>query len=137
MTDYITTRGGKVPVRIARPEPPAAHGLALLPNELAWLEKYRAQLLEKFPGQIEDIAIYGARARDNDDAEQEFNVLVVINEGDRQKKTEVHRLGYELDLTGYFVAPSVSVRTKAEWARRKQAGSMLYEAITREGVSVL
>lgn len=133
----IIATDGDVPVRIIPHEPPEKSSLVLSPKELAWLEKFREKLQERFPGQVEDIVVYGPRSRGDTHPDSDFNTLIVISEGDWRKEDEVGYLGHLLDMDGFFVAPTILVCTKMEWNRHKELGSTLYEIVAREGVSVL
>ena len=112
-------------------------GLNLNTNEQRWLDEYRRQLQQKFPGLVEDMLIYGPYARGISDPDIEMNVLVLIREGDRQRKEEVNYLGHTIDMDGYFVAPSIMVYVQEEWGERKRSGSPIYERVVGEGISVL
>jgi predicted nucleotidyltransferase len=136
MNTIAKTASG-VPVQIVSREPPPWPPLTLTAEELAWLDEYRRQLLERFPGQIEDIVVYGSRARGIADAELEYNVLVIISKGDRKTQEAIGDLGYDVDIDGFFVAPAVVVYTGEEWAQRKRNDSPVYRRVGREGISVL
>ncbi len=111
--------------------------LNLTADEQSWLDEYRRQLQDKFPGLVEDILIYGPYARGVSDPDIEMEVLVLIREGDRDKKDEVSYLGYVIDTASFSAAPSISVYTRTEWEKRKQNDSPIYQRVTREGISVI
>ena len=115
----------------------AKSGLNLTTNEQGWLDEYRRQLQDKFPGLVEDVLIYGPYARGVSDPDVEMDVLVLIREGDRKRKEEVNYLGHTIDMDGFFVAPSIMVYAKAEWVKGNPNVSWIYESVTREGVSVI
>ena len=64
-------------------------------------------------------------------------VLVLISERSRKSAAEAYYLGYTIDMDGYFIAPSLMVYAKAEWAEGNGNVSWTYERATREGISVL
>ncbi len=115
--------------------------LNLTVAEQGWLDEYRRQLAERFPGLVEDIFVYGLYARGysrgHHDLEIPMNLLVIIREGDREKKEEISYLGYDIDLDGFHVAPSISVYTKAGWAEEKRRNGLDYRMVADEGISVL
>ena len=113
------------------------NGLNLNSNEQGWLDEYRRQLQEKFPGLVEDILIYGPYARGVSDPDVEMDVLVLTRAGDHERKEEVNYLGHTIDMDGFFVGPSIMVYTKAEWVKGNPNVSWIYESVTREGVSVI
>ena len=110
--------------------------LNLNSNEQGWLDEYRRQLQDKFPGLVEDILIYGPYARGVSDPDVEMDVLVLIREGDRKRKEEVNYLGHTIDMDGFFVGPSIMVYATVEWVKGNPNVSWIYESVTREGVSV-
>ena len=112
-------------------------GLNLNADEQGWLDEYRRQLQQKFPGLVEDILIYGPYARGISDPDIEMQVLVLISEGDRGRKEEVSYLGYIIDTEFFSTAPSISVYTRTEWEKRKQNDSPIYQRVTREGIRVI
>ena len=68
-----------VPVRVVpnvwRPKEDC---LTLAVDELAWLDQFLAQLLEEYVDLVEDIIVYGFRARALADLDLRMDVLVVI-----------------------------------------------------------
>lgn len=110
--------------------------LNLNADEQAWLDEYRRQLDDKFPGLVEDIIIFGPYARGISDLDVDFNTLVLIKEGDRKKAEEVSYLGHLLDVTTFFVAPTIFVRATREWVESKQQGGWIYQ-MAHDGISVL
>ena len=127
-----------VPVRVMpngwRPEP---DNLALTVDELTWLDRFRAQLLEDFPQIIEDIIVYGYRARGMADTTLEFKVLVVVSGGHAEAKRIIKELGYDLEAESYAGA-YVAVSTVEERAAERQKNSRAtYVEEPRVGISVL
>lgn len=128
----------RIDVSSLKNSPPELKGpLNLNADEQGWLDEYRRQLQQKFPGLVEDIFIYGPYARGISDPDIEMKVLILIGEGDRKIAEEVNYLGHTIDMDGFFVAPSIMVYAKKEWAERQQNGSPIYERVTREGISVI
>ena len=115
----------------------AKGALNLSHDEQGWLDEYRRQLQERFPGLVEDIFIYGPYARGISDLDVEMNVLVLIREGDRKTEEGVTYLGHTIDMDGFFVGPSIMVYSKEEWAERERNGSPIYQRVIGEGISVL
>ena len=111
--------------------------LVLSQGEVDWLEEYGRQLQIRFPGLIEDIIVFGFRARGIADPDLDFRTLVLIREGDRATAEAISGLGYMIDASEFSVAPSIMVCTSAEWAERKRVGDPIYRSISSEGVSVV
>jgi uncharacterized protein YuzE len=110
--------------------------LNLTVAEQGWLDEYRRQLAERFPGLVEDMFIYGLYARGYSDPDIEMKLLLLIREGDREKKDEISHMGYMLDMEGYFVAPFIDIYTRAEWAEQKRLGTGFYKSMTNDGIRV-
>ena len=110
--------------------------LNLTTAEQAWLDQYRRELRECFPGNVEDVVIFGSKARGDDRPDSDVDVLVVLREGGRQIKREARLLGHRLAAASDAV-PSILVYTDAEWQERARDGSPFYRAVMRDGVHVL
>ena len=52
--------------------------------EQSWLNDYRQALDSDFPDLVEDIVIFGSKARGDAGPDSDLDVLVVIREADRQ-----------------------------------------------------
>ena len=109
--------------------------LKLTPDEQTWLDAYRQALRERFPDLIEDIIIFGSKARGDAGPDSDVDVLIILQEGEREIKKAVRRLGHELSVLSDAV-PSIMVYTKVEWMERGQSGSPFYRAVMRDGVQV-
>ena len=138
-TEVVTmsTTASGVPVRVVpngwRPKEDC---LTLAVDELAWLDQFRARLLEEFADLVEDIIVYGFRARGFADTELGMNVLVVISEGCPEDADQIIEMGYDVALSvGGF--PNVQALTPAEWEKTKRTGGGYYSAPSSEGISVL
>lgn len=104
-------------------------------EEQAWLDAYCHVLRERFRNLVEEIVIFGSKARGDAGPESDLDLLVVLREGDRQTKKEVRHIGHLLAVTS-AVVPSIMVYTLQEWLMRKKGGSPIYQAIMRDGVRV-
>ena len=109
--------------------------LKLTPAEQAWLDEYRRTLAKDYPGLVEDILIFGSKARGDAGPDSDLDVLVVLTEADRRIKDAVGYLGYLLGVLSDAL-PSIMVYTRTEWQERKRDGSPFYHAVTRDGVRV-
>ena len=109
--------------------------LSLASQEQAWLDSYRQVLADNFPDMIEQIIIYGSKARGDAGPESDIDVLVILRSGDRTTKSKVREIGHLLAVTSSAV-PSIMVYTLEEWSARKEGGSPFYDAVTRDGVRV-
>ena len=139
-TEVVTmsTTASGVPVRVVpngwRPKEDC---LTLAKAELAWLDQFRAQLLEEFAGLVEDIIVYGFRARGFADTDLGMDVLVVIEEGYPEVSEQIGDLGYDVSLAIGGGFPNVRTLTRSEWEKKKRNGGHYYRAPSSEGISVL
>ena len=108
--------------------------LALLENEQAWLDAYRVRLDEKFSDLVEEVTVYGPRARGDLRPGASFCTLIIICKGDWFQKDAVGHLGHMLDMEGYFAAPVIMVYTRDEWQRCQMLGTDLYRMVKYSGV---
>ena len=110
--------------------------LNLSADEQAWVDEFRRQMGEQFPGLLEDIIIFGPYSRGISDPEVDMSTLMLIREGTRAKKDAVADLGYYVDLDTTLVSPTLMVRTMAEWEEAKRERGWIYQ-LAHDGVSAL
>lgn len=104
-------------------------------EEQAWLDAYRQTLAEQFPDLIEEIIVFGSKARGTDTADSDPDLLVVIREGDWRLKDVVAQPGDRLAV-GTDVVPSIIVLTRAEWETHRKRQAPFWLTVTRDGVAV-
>jgi predicted nucleotidyltransferase len=109
--------------------------MKLTDDEQAWLDAYRKALAEEFPDLVEEMLIFGSKARGEAGPDSDLDVLLVIREGDSKRKREVRRIGHLLAAVSEAV-PSIMVYTRQEWTMRERGGSPFYQAVMRDQVRV-
>ena len=137
-TVTMSATASGVPVRVVpngwRPKEDC---LTLAVDELAWLDRFRARLLEEFAELVEDIIVYGFRARGMGDLSLDFEALVVIAEDDGIARKQIRELGYELAAETYAGA-IVDVVTSADRAAEQERNrKAVFVEEPRLGISVL
>jgi|SRR5712692_7791651 predicted nucleotidyltransferase len=110
--------------------------LQLTEEEQAWLHAYRKALDEKHPGIVQEILIYGSKARGQAHAESDLDVLLILKNEAATRKRELRRIGYMLAATT-DVLPSIFAYTQGEWESRKRSGSTFRQAVDRDAVRVV
>jgi len=65
--------------------------LNLASQEQAWLDSYRQALADSFPNLIEQIVIYGSKARGDAGPESDIDVLVILRSGDKLRRQKFAR----------------------------------------------
>lgn len=104
-------------------------------DEQAWLDSFRQVLADQFPNLVEEIVIFGSKARGTAKPDSDLDVLVVIREGDRRVKDAVRQPGYMLSI-GTDAVPSMMVLTKEEWSLLQKREAPFWQTVTRDGVVV-
>lgn len=109
--------------------------LQLTPVEQQWLDEYRKILDEKFPGLVEEMLIFGSKARGTATEDSDLDILLVIREGDWWKKRDIAAPGYDLAICTDAV-PSIMIHTREEWDDRRKTRAPFWQTVTRDGVEV-
>jgi predicted nucleotidyltransferase len=109
--------------------------MKLTSEEQTWLDTYRQALAKQLPDLIEEIIIFGSKARGDAGPDSDLDLLVILREGGRDRKREVRHIGHRLAAVSEVV-PSIMVYTREEWTLRKRSGSPFYQAVMRDGVHV-
>jgi len=110
--------------------------LQLTRSERAWLNAYREALAAHFPGMVNEVLIYGSKARGDAGPDSDLDVLLLVEDRAGGRKRALRRVGYLL-AAATDVVPSIMAYTHAEWESRKKSGSPFRRAVERDGVSVL
>ena len=113
---------------------PAGSKLALPDDERAWLDAYLARLDEQFPDLVQEITVYGPRARGDKRPVPCLRLLIIISHGDWFRKDAVGSLGHMVDMEDFFVAPSIMVYTRDEWTLCERVGADLSRAVKHSSV---
>jgi predicted nucleotidyltransferase len=110
--------------------------LELTKEERAWLDAYREALNKKHPGTVQEILIYGSKARGQARLDSDLDVLLIVKDKAGTQKRELRRIGYLLAATT-DVLPSILAYTLEEWESRKRSGSTFRKAVERDAVRVV
>ena len=110
--------------------------LNLTQDEQAWLDAYREALDKKHPGMVQEMLIYGSKARGQAHAESDLDVLLIVKNEAGKLKRELRRIGYLL-AARTDVMPSILAYTQEEWESRKRSGSTFRQAVERDAVRVV
>ena len=110
--------------------------LKLTADEQAWLKAYRQALEDQHPGVVEQMLIYGSKARGDAHPDSDLDVLLIVKDNAGILKRELRRIGYLLAATS-DVVPSILAYTEEEWEGRKKSGSSFRKAVERDAVRVL
>ena len=109
--------------------------LQLTAEEQTCLDAYRDALNKKHPGTIQEMLIYGSKARGQAHAESDVNVILIVKNEAGPRKRELRRIGYLL-AAKTEVLPSILAYTQEEWESRKRSGSSFRNGDERDAVRV-
>jgi len=104
--------------------------------EQEWLKRYRLELTEGHSGAIEQMLLYGSKARGDARPESDLDVLLVVRNEAAARKRELRRIGYLLAAASNAV-PSILAYTSDEWENRKNSGSPFRRNVERDEIRVL
>lgn len=96
------------------------------------LERFK-KLLQEHGVPLQRLVLFGSRARGDADAESDYDVLVVVEQLDRQIRTTVSRCAWEAGFEDCLLIVPVVV-TKDEVEKSPFRSSLLMQAIQDEGI---
>jgi len=105
-------------------------------EEQSWLDAYREALQKKHPGIVQEILIYGSKARGQAHADSDLDVLLIVKNDAGARKRDLRWIGYML-AAKTDVLPSILAYTQEEWESRKRSGSSFRKAVERDAVRVV
>jgi predicted nucleotidyltransferase len=109
--------------------------LKLTSDEQAWLDAYREALNKQHPGIVQEMLIYGSKARGQAHAESDVDVILIVKNDAKALKRGLRRIGYLL-AAETEVLPSIIAYIQEEWEGRKRSGSTFRKAVERDAVCV-
>jgi len=110
--------------------------LKLTQQEQAWLDAYRKGIESKHPQVVQEMLIYGSKARGQAHAESDLDVLLIVKNEAHRLKRKLRRIGYMLAATS-DVLPSILAYTEEEWESRRRNRSAFRQAVERNAVRVI
>ena len=110
--------------------------LKLTAEEQAWLDAYRDALNKQHPEAVQEMLIYGSKARGQAHADSDLDVLLIVKNRAGGLKRELRWIGYLL-AAKTDVLPSILAYTQEEWESRRRSGSTFRKAVERDAVRVV
>jgi len=104
-------------------------------NERTALGAFVARLCEQYGDRLVRVALFGSKARGDDDAESDLDVLVVLNDGDWRLRDAVALVAFE-PMLKHGVVLSPLVVDVADYAWWQEHRAPIYRQISVEGVDL-
>lgn len=101
-----------------------------------WIDAFRRELIGQFPGLVDQVLIYGSKARGEARPDSDLDVLLIVRDEAAKQKRAMREIGYLLAADG-SVVPSIMAYTVREWDNRRKSGSPFRRAVERDKVQVL
>ena len=101
----------------------------------ALLEKFRNELGLALGSNLEQVVLYGSRARGDEEPDSDLDVLVVLRKSDQSLRETIHRIAYRLMWDCEFEPLiSLNIIDHEHYRLLKEAGSTYLGNILREGI---
>jgi uncharacterized protein len=111
-------------------------GMKLTRADKRWIKQFRRKLTEQFPGMVDQVLIYGSKARGEAGPDSDLDVLLIVRDDAAGRAWKMRDIGYLLAAEG-DVVPSIMAYTVQEWENRRKSGSPFRKAVERDKVRVL
>lgn len=109
--------------------------IRLAHTEKEILDDYCRSLREHFPREVEEIILFGSRARGEGRPDSDIDLLIVLNTEDPRVKREVLDLAWEaLSRHDFKVFLSPIVFLKRDYRRYRQWNSSFLENVSQDAV---
>ena len=99
------------------------------------LEKLRDELGLALGDNLDQVVLYGSRARGDEQPDSDLDVLVVLRESDQGARDAIHGVAYKL-MWDYEFRPviSLNIMDSEYYQHLREAGSSYLGNILREGI---
>lgn len=99
------------------------------------LEKLRDELGLVLGGNLEQVVLYGSRARGDEEPDSDLDVLVVLRESSQSERDRIHRVAYKLMWDSEFrPLISLNIIDREHYQLLREAGSSYLGNILSEGL---
>ena len=118
-----------------RPVDPTRAVAGWTPAERKWLAEFVAAVRARHAEVVQDVIVYGSKARGDWNDDSDIDVLVIVADGAAERRKALRHLAYDLSLTAEAL-PAILTRTESEWQQLGDEDSPLRRGIDRDGFSV-
>ena len=105
----------------------------LMPDERAAVTEYLERIRRYFPDRILSIMLFGSKARGDDDAESDIDLLVMVDVETNQFRSQLWRIASDISLD-YNVVLSPRVFDQNHWDETRRTRLPLYRAIIADSI---
>lgn len=102
-------------------------------HEVKALEAFLDRVFGEYPTRIDQVVLFGSKARGDHHTESDLDILLVADTDDWRFKHAISTVAADIGLE-YDVLIDARVIGRERWERMKQEGFSLYENISQEGV---
>lgn len=88
---------------------------------------------EQFHDRIFAVALFGSKARGDDDPESDIDLIVIVDSEDREFRSALWRIASENSLE-YNVLISARIYSQKRWEKTRQIGLPFSKAIVNESI---
>ncbi len=99
----------------------------------AAIADYVSRVQREFPNRLQRIVLFGSKARGDDDAESDVDLLAIVDNEENDFQRELWRIAYNV-LWSHEVVISVRVYSAKRWATQRQLGMPFVHNIEAEGI---
>jgi len=101
--------------------------------EKAALTIFVRDIREQFHDRIFAVALFGSKARGDDDPESDIDLIVIVDSEDREFRSALWRIASENSLE-YNVLISARIYSRKRWEKTRQIGLPFSKAIINESI---
>jgi len=105
-------------------------------NERLALAEYASRLRAAAGRRVQDVVLFGSKARGDAGADSDLDVLVIIDRYDHQIDRLVTRTASRVSLE-YDTLINTHIVTAERWAEMRQWAATLWREVQRDGVPLL
>jgi predicted nucleotidyltransferase len=102
-------------------------------NEKTALQVFTNRLQSNYAQQVQQISLFGSKARGDSSPDSDIDILVIVRQGDRTLRHEIIDIASEISLE-FDVLISPRVISEKRWQTKQ--GFSLYRNITRDALLI-
>lgn len=102
-------------------------------DEQAAIRTYVQDIHRQYPNEILSVALFGSKARGDDDPESDIDLLVITNSESNDFRSALWRMASEISLN-YDVLISAHIFSQERWERTRQIGLPFPRAIAADHI---